>query len=171
MSVLRGHAGGASSLPELRFADKDDMAVPVGMLSEIVSHSMDRARLVKIDVEGFEPLVLAGATDYFDRLLPESVLWSCTTPILSTIPRCDSSSTALPGLRHTPRYVLSTARSGATTTWPCTRTLRSNQSCTRTSTAHERHAPHFVHICVAVLSCAGGVDAIRLLSVGPTVLS
>lgn len=75
LSVPRGHAGAASFLPELRYAEQDGMTVPVGTLSEIMSHSTDRARLVKIDVEGFEPQVLAGAADYFDRLPPETVLF------------------------------------------------------------------------------------------------
>jgi FkbM family methyltransferase len=80
LSIPRGHAGAASFLPELRFAEQDDMPVPVGTLSEVMSHRTDRARLVKIDVEGFEPQVLAGSTDYFDRLPPETVLFELYDP-------------------------------------------------------------------------------------------
>ncbi len=75
LSVPRGHAGAASFLPEQRYAEQDEVRVPVRTLSEIMSGSTDRARLVKIDVEGFESQVLAGGAEYFDRMPPEAVLF------------------------------------------------------------------------------------------------
>lgn len=75
LSVPRGHAGAASFLPEQRFAEQDEVRVPVHTLSEIMAGSTNRARLVKIDVEGFESRVLTGGAEYFDRLPPETVLF------------------------------------------------------------------------------------------------
>jgi FkbM family methyltransferase len=75
LSVPNGHAGSASFLPELRFVDQYEVRVPVRTLSEMTAGTSERARLLKIDVEGFESQVLAGGAEYFDRLPPETVLF------------------------------------------------------------------------------------------------
>jgi FkbM family methyltransferase len=73
--VPPGHAGSASFLPERRSPDQEEIVVPVRTLSEIMSGARDRVRLVKLDVEGYEPQVLDGGAEYFDRTPPEAVIF------------------------------------------------------------------------------------------------
>lgn len=75
LSVPHANAGSASFLPERRMTEQYEVHVPMCTLSEAMSGSSTRARLMKIDVEGFEPQVLAGGAEYFDRLPPETVLF------------------------------------------------------------------------------------------------
>jgi FkbM family methyltransferase len=76
LSVPRGQAGSASFVKNRHFAESDEIRVPVRTLSEVmVKQEAHKIRLVKIDVEGFEPQVLAGATDFFARTPPDTVLF------------------------------------------------------------------------------------------------
>jgi len=76
LSVPRGHAGSASFMAERRHADSDQIDVPVRTLSEVLDdEGIGPIRLVKIDVEGFEPQVLAGAEAHFSRNAPDAILF------------------------------------------------------------------------------------------------
>jgi FkbM family methyltransferase len=73
--VPRGHAGSATFVSARRMANSDEITVPVRTLSETLRDRDGPVRLIKIDVEGFEPEVLAGAKDYFARGRPDAVLF------------------------------------------------------------------------------------------------
>jgi FkbM family methyltransferase len=76
LSVPRGHAGSASFLAERQHEDSDRVDVPVRTLSEVLAdEAVGPVRLVKIDVEGFEPEVLAGAETHFAQYPPDAILF------------------------------------------------------------------------------------------------
>jgi hypothetical protein len=63
-------------MAERRHADSDQIDVPVRTLSEVLDdEGIGPIRLVKIDVEGFEPQVLAGAEAHFSRNAPDAILF------------------------------------------------------------------------------------------------
>jgi FkbM family methyltransferase len=70
------NAGSASFLRERDTAGSTEVTVPVRRLSDVLtSEHVGHIRLVKIDVEGYEPQVLAGATDFFRESPPDAVLF------------------------------------------------------------------------------------------------
>lgn len=76
LSVPRGNAGEASFVTSRHYAESTEVLVPVRTLSSIVAdHGIDRIRFIKMDVEGFEPEVLAGAEDVFARQPPDAILF------------------------------------------------------------------------------------------------
>lgn len=76
LSVPREHAGSASFVENLGSENCYRIRVPVRTLSEVMEEQEARpVRLVKIDVEGFEPQVLDGAKDFFTRTPPDAVLF------------------------------------------------------------------------------------------------
>jgi FkbM family methyltransferase len=76
LSVPKGHAGSASFVAERQHADSDRVEVPVRTLSEVLAEeAVGHVRLVKIDVEGFEPEVLAGAETHFAQYPPDAILF------------------------------------------------------------------------------------------------
>jgi len=75
LSVPRGNAGGASLVRRGDPTGKR-VVVPVKQLSSVIRDTgIGPLRLVKIDVEGFEPQVLAGARQSFRTNPPDAVLF------------------------------------------------------------------------------------------------
>jgi FkbM family methyltransferase len=78
--VPRGHAGKASLIPGAD-AMGTRIEVPVKTLSSVLAgQGITRIRLVKIDVEGFEPDVLAGAREHFSMYPPQAILFELNDP-------------------------------------------------------------------------------------------
>lgn len=79
--VPKGHAGAASFLASHRLEDSKPIVVPVRRLSDVMAEfDVERVRLVKIDVEGFEPEVLAGAIEFFESSPPDAILFELNVP-------------------------------------------------------------------------------------------
>jgi FkbM family methyltransferase len=76
LSVPRGNRGEASMVAARRHSESVEIPVQVRTLSsEMAEKNFDRIRLVKIDVEGFEPEVLTGAIDLFSRVPPDAIIF------------------------------------------------------------------------------------------------
>jgi FkbM family methyltransferase len=76
LSIPPSNAGAASLVEARQTEGGIDTIVPVRTLSSIMSgQDIGRVRLVKIDVEGFEPEVLAGATEFFSRQPADALLF------------------------------------------------------------------------------------------------
>jgi len=76
LSIPSGNLGGASLNPTRRIPGSRTMVVPVRPLSSIIAdQKIDHIRLMKLDVEGFEPEVLQGAAELFRRRPPDLVLF------------------------------------------------------------------------------------------------
>jgi FkbM family methyltransferase len=76
LSVPNGNAGAASLNKARQFQDGKTMAVPVRTLSSVLAdQQINHIRLVKLDVEGFEPEVLTGAAGLFARQPPDVILF------------------------------------------------------------------------------------------------
>jgi FkbM family methyltransferase len=76
LSVPSGNAGAASLVAARRRPDSTDVLVPVRTLSSVMAdQNVDHVRLVKMDVEGFESKVLAGAVEFFSRRPPDAVVF------------------------------------------------------------------------------------------------
>jgi FkbM family methyltransferase len=76
LSIPRGHTGAASFIPARAMADHDQICVPVDTLSAaLAGEDIDRIRLVKVDVEGFEPQVFEGGAEMFARTPPDVILF------------------------------------------------------------------------------------------------
>lgn len=76
LSVPDGHAGRASFLQERTISGAHLVAVPVERLTDVLkSESVGHIRFVKIDVEGYEASVIAGASEWFARDPPDSILF------------------------------------------------------------------------------------------------
>lgn len=76
LSVPSGHAGSASLVEDRQSADSCRIRVPVQTLTGAMEErEAEPVRLVKIDVEGFEPQVLEGARGFFARTPPDAVLF------------------------------------------------------------------------------------------------
>jgi FkbM family methyltransferase len=76
LSIPRGHAGSASFVAARHHPESDVIYVPVRTLSDVMArHEQRPVRLVKIDVEGFEPEVLAGAREFFENSPPDIILF------------------------------------------------------------------------------------------------
>jgi len=77
LRIPRGNAGSASLIPERLQGAPEEVVVPVERLSDIfsVESPPKRVRLIKIDVEGFEPHVIAGASEFIDRVKPDAILF------------------------------------------------------------------------------------------------
>jgi FkbM family methyltransferase len=76
LSVPPRNVGSASFVPIRRYPDSTDVLVPVRTLSSIMAdQNVDHVRLVKMDVEGFESEVLAGAVEFFSRRAPDAVVF------------------------------------------------------------------------------------------------
>jgi FkbM family methyltransferase len=67
-----GNAGAASLVPERQSGEP--VTVPVRRLDDVLKN-VGSIRLIKIDVEGFEPQVLAGAESLFKSSRPEAVVF------------------------------------------------------------------------------------------------
>ena len=90
LSVPSGNAGAASLITTRQVPDSKTMTVPVHTLSSIMADQpIDHIRLVKLDVEGFEPEVLRGAAELFARRPPDTILFElndCTAQDLADHP-------------------------------------------------------------------------------------
>ncbi|MBV9092839.1 MAG: FkbM family methyltransferase [Streptosporangiaceae bacterium] len=76
LSVPRRNAGAASFVAARRNPDSTEVLVPVRTLSSVMAdQSVGHIRLVKMDVEGFEPEVLAGAIEFFSREPPDALIF------------------------------------------------------------------------------------------------
>jgi FkbM family methyltransferase len=76
LSVPPSNAGAASLVEARQTEGSIDTIVPVRTLSsEMSGQDIGRVRLVKIDVEGFEPEVLAGAVEFFSRQPADALLF------------------------------------------------------------------------------------------------
>ena len=74
--VPSGNAGAASLITTRQVPGSKMMTVPVHTLSSIMADQpIDHIRLVKLDVEGFEPEVLSGAAELFARQPPDIILF------------------------------------------------------------------------------------------------
>lgn len=85
LSIPPDNAGAASLSPARHTGGDKSFVVPVRPLSSFDHiRSISQIRLVKIDVEGFEPEVLAGAADLFRERPPDVVLFELNdSPALS----------------------------------------------------------------------------------------
>jgi FkbM family methyltransferase len=82
LSVPRGNAGAASVVAARARSESVDLPVEMRTLSSVMAeHDVDRIRLVKIDVEGFEPEVLAGAIGLFSRVQPDAIIFEVNDPV------------------------------------------------------------------------------------------
>ena len=73
LSIPKGNAGAASFASDVgtRFEE-----VPVTTLDQYFSeHSDENVRLIKIDVEGFEPQVFSGGKGFFAKVKPEVIVF------------------------------------------------------------------------------------------------
>jgi FkbM family methyltransferase len=76
LSVPRGNAGAASVVAARGLSESADIPVQMRTLSSVMAeHDVDRIRLVKIDVEGFESEVLTGAIGLFSRAQPDAIIF------------------------------------------------------------------------------------------------
>jgi FkbM family methyltransferase len=86
LRIPRGNAGGASLVRSLHTADFDRCVVPVRTLSSIAATSgIEQVRLIKIDVEGFEPEVFQGSQDLLSRQVPDAILFELNLRTTSTL--------------------------------------------------------------------------------------
>jgi FkbM family methyltransferase len=67
MSIPDQIGRGGASLLGMTGASRRDMVTVTTFDSLLRVHGIDRCRMVKIDVEGFEPKVIAGGRDFFSR--------------------------------------------------------------------------------------------------------
>lgn len=76
LAIPHGHSGRASLTRSATERGMDRVLVPVRRLSEVIREEVgpSRIRLVKIDVEGFEPQVLIGAQRTFSENPPDVVV-------------------------------------------------------------------------------------------------
>jgi FkbM family methyltransferase len=76
LSVPDGNAGAASLVADRQVSESTRLTVPVRTLSSVLADlDIGHIRLVKMDVEGFEPEVLAGASDFFAQCPPDAILF------------------------------------------------------------------------------------------------
>jgi FkbM family methyltransferase len=76
LSIPRGHAGAASFVPTWAYADDIRICVPVNTLSAaLADQAIEKIRLVKVDVQDFEPQVFMGAAELFARTPPDVILF------------------------------------------------------------------------------------------------
>jgi len=76
LRVPRGNAGAASLVEPRVDIAVHEVPVPVRRLGDVLADSPPAAiRLVKMDVEGFEPAVLRGAVDLFRSTPPEAIIF------------------------------------------------------------------------------------------------
>ncbi len=76
LTIPADNAGCASLVPARHRAGDTTVRVPVVPLSEALADAkIERLRLVKIDVEGYEPQVLEGAADLFSKSPPDAILF------------------------------------------------------------------------------------------------
>lgn len=76
LSIPRENAGAASFVEARRWVDSNHMPVTVQALSSVMEgQDIDHIRLVKIDVEGYEPEVLTGGTEFFLRCPPDAFVF------------------------------------------------------------------------------------------------
>lgn len=74
-SIPEGHFGSASLVAERRAGESEEIAVPVRRLPEELPPDLGPIRLIKIDVEGFEPQVLTGAAELLRTSPPDAILF------------------------------------------------------------------------------------------------
>lgn len=78
LRIPRVNAGAGSLIRNQANMDCFNHAVCVKRLSQVIEDEhIDRIRLVKIDVEGYEDQVFAGAQLMFERACPEMILFEC----------------------------------------------------------------------------------------------
>jgi FkbM family methyltransferase len=76
LAVPPQNAGSASLVTARQAPGSTELMVPVRTLSSVMAgYELGHIRLVKIDVEGFEPQVLAGAADLFSSRPPDAILF------------------------------------------------------------------------------------------------
>jgi FkbM family methyltransferase len=75
LSIPKGHFGSASLVAERRAGESEEIVVPVRRLPEELPPDLGPIRLIKIDVEGFEPQVLAGAAELLRTSPPDAILF------------------------------------------------------------------------------------------------
>jgi FkbM family methyltransferase len=81
LSVPGSNAGAASFVAARQASGGTDVMVPVRTLSSIMANlDVGRVRLLKMDVEGFEPEVLAGAADFLVRQPPDVLIFELNDP-------------------------------------------------------------------------------------------
>lgn len=74
LQVPQGHSGRASLVRHTASNGSTEVRVLVRTLSDLVPATVERVRLLKIDVEGFEPQVLRGASRLFRESPPDVVI-------------------------------------------------------------------------------------------------
>jgi FkbM family methyltransferase len=76
LAVPRKNAGASSLVETRQSADSSRLMVPVRTLSSVLTEQeAGHVRLIKMDVEGFEPEVLEGAADFFKIHPPDAILF------------------------------------------------------------------------------------------------
>ena len=75
LSIPKGNVGAASLVAERRAGESEEILVPVRRLTTELPAGLGPIRLMKIDVEGFEPQVLTGAADLLRNNPPDAILF------------------------------------------------------------------------------------------------
>lgn len=76
LSIPRSNAGAASLVATRQILGSSSVMVPVRTLSSVMAnHDVGHVRLLKMDVEGFEPEVLAGAAKFLSRQPPDVLVF------------------------------------------------------------------------------------------------
>jgi FkbM family methyltransferase len=74
--IPQGNSGEGSLIRNRARKDCNIVSVPVYTLSSVMAkEKFDKVRLIKIDVEGFEEEVLRGASEFFEKVRPETLLF------------------------------------------------------------------------------------------------
>lgn len=86
LHVPLGNAGAASLVRHYGQRTLETVSVPVRTLDDVVAAGrIDTIRLIKIDVEGFEPAVFRGARSLLSRQVPDAILFEfnerCSGPL------------------------------------------------------------------------------------------
>ena len=81
LSIPGSNAGAASFVAARQTPGGTDVIVPVRTLSSVMANlDVGHVRLLKVDVEGFEPEVLAGAADFLSRQPPDALVFELNDP-------------------------------------------------------------------------------------------
>ncbi len=88
LNIPQGHFGRSSLVQNYQGENCESCSVPVETLSDIMRRGkfIQKIRLIKIDVEGFEPEVLKGAKEVFELNKPDVILFESNLPDKSNDP-------------------------------------------------------------------------------------
>ncbi|MBL8820278.1 MAG: FkbM family methyltransferase [Planctomyces sp.] len=101
LRVPQGNAGKASFIHDRMRSDAQSIQVQVKTLDEfLIDHRIDKVRMIKIDVEGFEAEVIKGGLKFLEATSPDIILFELNDDCPYD-PEIDSILTMLERLRFT----------------------------------------------------------------------